>query len=241
MKFKQGTEGEQNMIKAVLFDALDTLFLAYPDRVSMYQRIVQETCGLATTHEEMAQAWGSVIADTEAAAKNACDQTDSTGKAWLGFNAKVLAKLGYTGDCEEKGKLIKFESWSNPDNYRLYTDVLPALEALKKRGVRIGCVSNEDGYLGSFFTQFGIAEYFEIILTSGQVGCEKPSPRIFEEALTRCHLVANEVVFVGDSLIGDYQGSEAVGMKPLLIDRDGKVTDDSIQTIKALTEIEKYL
>jgi len=229
------------MIKAVLFDALDTLFLAYPDRVSMYQRIVQETCGLITTHEEMALAWGSVLAETEAAAKVSCQQTDSTGKAWLGFNARVLAKLGYTGDCEEKGKLVKFESWSNPDNYRLYPDVLPALTALQKLGIRIGCVSNEDGHLGSFFTKFGIPEYFELILTSEQVGCEKPSPQIFEKALSQLGLEPSEVIFVGDSLIGDYQGSEAVGMKPLLIDRDEKVTDDSVQRIKSLTEIEKFL
>jgi HAD superfamily hydrolase (TIGR01662 family) len=229
------------MIKAVLFDALDTLFWPYPDRVAMYQRIIKEITGLDKTYEEVRVAWSAVVDETEAAAQKECDTTNTTGNAWEGFNGRVVERLGYKGDCTAAGKKIKYESWGNIDNYRLYPDVIDALSSLKEKGIRIGCVSNEDGYLESFFTKFDITDYFEIILSSEEVGCEKPAPGIFQIALTRMNLTAEEVIFVGDGLHSDYFGSQSVGMKPLLIDREDKVADDSIVKIKSLTQIGEYL
>jgi FMN phosphatase YigB (HAD superfamily) len=52
---------------------------------------------------------------------------------------------------------------------------------------------------------------------------------------------ADEILFVGDSLVSDYLGSEAVGMKPVLIDRDHKNTDNNIVKVDDLTKILELL
>lgn len=229
------------MIKAVFFDAIDTLFQAYPDKITMYQRIVFEVTGLKVPYETMREAWEVVLTETEAAAVIEKAESSAEELAWVGFNGNLLRQLGYTGDCATMGEKLKQESWGNPNNYRLFPDVLQTLKALKEKGITIGCISNEDGFLNKFFEQMGIEPYFEFILASEEVGVEKPSPQIFLEGLKKTKLSASEVIFVGDSLTSDYFGASSVGMKPLLIDRGRKISDDLIVTINNLNDVLEYI
>ncbi len=229
------------MIKAVLFDAIDTLFQPWPDKVGTYVRIVELTTGLKVNRETMEAAWNKVLAETEAAARMESERGMEGKLAWVGFNANLLRELGYTGDCAAMGEKLQYESWGNPDNYHLFEDVLPTLKALQTKNIRIGCVSNEDGKLHTFFEKYSIQDYFEIVIASEEVGHEKPSAEIFEIALDKMKLAPHEIVFVGDSLISDYFGSKAVGMKAVLIDREHKVADDSICKIDSLEKIQELL
>jgi putative hydrolase of the HAD superfamily len=59
----------------------------------------------------------------------------------------------------------------------------------------------------------------------GDVGWRKPARQIFDYAAARLHRQPNECVFVGDDLLWDIAGSSAVGMHPILIDRDNRHRD----------------
>src|SRR5512143_348870 len=59
------------------------------------------------------------------------------------------------------------------------------LEALKRRGYRLGVVSNADGRVARLLEEAGLATHLEIILDSALVGMEKPDPRIFLAAAER--------------------------------------------------------
>ncbi len=58
----------------------------------------------------------------------------------------------------------------------------------------------------------GIADLFDIILVSDEVGWRKPKPVIFETALGRLHVGAGEALFVGDRIDIDVAGAQGVGM-----------------------------
>lgn len=229
------------MIKAVFFDAIDTLFLANPDKIGAYIRFIEEKTGVTYNREQMSRAWVKIVAETEAAAKAVSETTGHAKMAWANFNANLLRELGFNGDCDVIGPKIQHESWDKPSNYQLYPDVLPILEELQKQKLYIACVSNEDGQLYTFFEHFKIKRYFQFVLTSSEVGFEKPNKRVFLTALERTTFSPDEVLFVGDSLISDYEGSKAVGMKPILIDRDGKNTDNNVVAINDLTKLLEYL
>jgi FMN phosphatase YigB (HAD superfamily) len=51
------------------------------------------------------------------------------------------------------------------------------------------------------------------LLTSEELGIEKPSSALFEEGLSRIGLKANEVIMIGDSFEDDIIGARSVGMK----------------------------
>ena len=58
----------------------------------------------------------------------------------------------------------------------------------------------------------GIADLFETIVVSDEVGWRKPKPLIFELALARLGLDAADALFVGDRIDIDVAGAQGVGM-----------------------------
>jgi HAD superfamily hydrolase (TIGR01549 family) len=227
------------MIKAVFFDAIDTLFQSYPSKIQMYRRLIRKVTGKNFSTDQIYKAWGKVLTETENAAE--IDEEFHTGYAWDGFNSNLLRALGIENNEEKLGEKLRQESWGNPENYKLYDDVMSTLLALEAKGVRIACVSNEDGFLNNFFEHFKIGSYFEFVMTSEEVGYNKPDPRIFEAAAKQAELAVSEIIFVGDSLISDYFGASGVGMKSVLIDRGDKISDDNITKIISLNDILELL
>lgn len=226
------------MIKAVFIDAIKTIFAPYPTEVGLYKKVILELTGKDMSEEEIQPILDKAMAETEQldAVK------DNSFQQWEHYPTRIAELVGCEGSaCKEIGERIRYETWGNPNNYRLYDDVLPTLGALAKRNLYVACVSNEDGWLEGFFKHFGIDKYFQFILTSSELGIEKPNPKIFLEATNRSGFEASEILFVGDSVVSDYRGSEAVGMQPLLIDRESKNTDNSVTAIDDLTQLMEYL
>ena len=58
------------------------------------------------------------------------------------------------------------------------------------------------------------------VYTSENLKCYKPAAQFFEKILDDNGLLANEVLFVGDSITDDILGPKAIGMKTVWIDRN---------------------
>ena len=67
------------------------------------------------------------------------------------------------------------------------------------------------------FDKSGLKDCFSHIVLSEEVGCQKPNPRIFEEALRMNGLQAEEVVMIGDSWNSDIQGAINAGIDQIWI------------------------
>jgi len=67
--------------------------------------------------------------------------------------------------------------------------------------------------------KFGLRQFFDVVVISGEVNRRKPSPEIFERALKTLNVKASRAVFVGDMLDLDVMGPKSVGMKTVLIRR----------------------
>jgi len=226
------------MIKAVFFDAINTIFSPYPSQVGLYKKVIFDATGKDLTEAEIRPILERAMAETEALSSS----FEKSIQQWEYFPTKIAELIGCEAEeCSIIGSKLRYETWGNPDNYRLYNDILPTLELLREKGIYVACVSNEDGWLPSFFEHFEITKYFEFILTSAEVQIEKPNPEIFQIALAKTEFTADEVLFVGDSLVSDYQGSQGLGMKSLLIDRDGLNKDNSVVAVSDLTKILEYL
>ena len=60
-----------------------------------------------------------------------------------------------------------------------------------------------------------LTDYFSLILSSEEAGCEKPDPRFFRLCAHKAGVKTKDCLFVGDSLRGDILGAEAAGMRAL--------------------------
>jgi HAD superfamily hydrolase (TIGR01549 family) len=88
-----------------------------------------------------------------------------------------------------------------------------ALEWIR-RGMRIGLVSNYPcgASLRRSLRAIGIADLFDPVVVSGDVGYVKPHPTLFHAALDALGIPAARVLFVGDSWASDMVGGQAAGM-----------------------------
>ncbi|MBN1978644.1 MAG: HAD family hydrolase [Anaerolineae bacterium] len=104
-------------------------------------------------------------------------------------------------------------------------DVLSAL----RRTRTIGLISNYDHppHVYLLLARLGMAALFDVVVVSGEVGVEKPDPRIFELAVKQARLQPREVVYVGDTA-DDVHGALDAGLCPILIRREGAAPDQEI-------------
>ncbi len=86
----------------------------------------------------------------------------------------------------------------------------------------------------------GLKHCFQSIITSQEVGTQKPDKKFFEYALKRADCLANEVVMVGDHPIADIHGAENAGIQSIHLNLYGVDSTAQIQ-IKHLTELRDYL
>ncbi len=115
-----------------------------------------------------------------------------------------------------------YNELSKGSSWKLYPDVLPALEELSAGGYRLIVLSNWDRRLPGILKEIGIAEFFQSVYYSTSVEFEKPDEPFFRCVLEDLQIPAKSVLHVGDNLIDDLEGASRVGMHGIVVKR--KVT-----------------
>lgn len=101
----------------------------------------------------------------------------------------------------------------------LNLDARKVLQQLKDQNKLIGLICNTGrtpGFsLRKFLQKKGVAEYFDIMLFSNDVGIRKPDPRLFQKATQKLKVKPHEVIHVGDNLKTDVWGAKNAGLKAI--------------------------
>lgn len=106
---------------------------------------------------------------------------------------------------------------------RLFPDVLPALDALRAAGHRIGLVTNGAAVLQrDKLAAVGLEGALDPVVISSEVGVAKPDRGVFEAALALGGLEPAATWFVGDNLGVDVLGARRAGLVPVWVNRTGR-------------------
>jgi putative hydrolase of the HAD superfamily len=111
---------------------------------------------------------------------------------------------------------------------------------------KLGIVSNFaiPECVDELLEKHGIDKLFDVVVVSGAVNKRKPSPEIFQKALQKLGVSAEETVFVGDTVDADVIGAKAAGMKAIFIERRVQKEAEQAcpnQTIKSLSELSEAI
>ncbi|MFQ5548876.1 MAG: HAD family hydrolase [Woeseia sp.] len=98
----------------------------------------------------------------------------------------------------------------------LYPDVLPALEVLTEHFVLVA-VTNGNANL----VRIGIRHLFDDVVTAVDVGAAKPDRRMFDEAVHRAGVGAEQTLHVGDHPEIDIAGAREAGLRTAWVNRNG--------------------
>jgi len=114
-------------------------------------------------------------------------------------------------------------------------DVLPALTALRARGLKLTVVSNANGRLSALLDRLRVASCFDCVLDSHDEGVEKPDPRFFEIALERSGARPETTIHVGDLYQVDVLGARSAGLRGVLLDQAGLYEEVDCPRVRSLS------
>jgi HAD superfamily hydrolase (TIGR01509 family) len=132
----------------------------------------------------------------------------------------------------------------NTRNSANWDQILPGTrEALARihQKFRTAVISNSDGAIDRVLSRCGIADCFESVTDSGNVGAEKPRREIFAAALNATKAHAEESLYVGDIYSVDFAGARNAGMHAILFDVAGAYRDRDLPRVASLTQLETWL
>ena len=75
-----------------------------------------------------------------------------------------------------------YDEFATLKPWKVFTDVSATLAELKNRKVRVAVVSNWDNRLRTLLESLELANEFEVIIVSAEIGHTKPAPEIFQAA-----------------------------------------------------------
>ena len=100
---------------------------------------------------------------------------------------------------------------------QLYPYVIPLMTELRKRGLLIAVMTDLTAHIQHRKTlKLGLAEYINILVTSEEVGEEKPSHKAFDILIKKALLSPSEMLMIGDSVEKDIKGANEAGLRSLL-------------------------
>ena len=233
------------MIKAVFFDWFNTLARYEPPREELHSQVFQEF-GIKLTPQQIMR--GLLIADREYFEENIRSpiqkrSPEEQAELGVGYENIILTEAGVKVSRELLLKMVKrVQQLYKGLTFVLFDDVLLTLKILKERKFILGLLTNLDKDMNPICRELGLEPYLDFVVTSGEVGVDKPEPPIFLTALQRADVNASEAVHVGDQYKLDVIGARGVGIAPILIDRHDLYPEVSdCPRIHRLTELAGYL
>jgi len=213
----------------IFFDVGNTLL--FPNRARMLAPLP------ADKHPTLA-AWQAL----ERRTKQEFDRELVGGKIdhgfWWTFHTHLLE------DLQAMDEGVRDQLVENTQDSANWDQILPGTrEALERirRQYAIAVISNADGRIDRVLTRCGIADCFQSITDSGNLGHEKPHPAIFAAALGEMKAEPAESLYVGDVYSVDYLGARNSGMDAVLFDVSGAYRDREFPRVESLAELERWL
>ena len=120
-------------------------------------------------------------------------------------------------------ELMQAYRWGPMPGVVPFADAEATLRTLRQQGYKIGLVTN--AMLPMWMrdielAHYGLLDYFDARITSGDTGYMKPHPAIYWRAMGLLDTTPDRAVFVGDRPENDIVGANEVGMVSVLMSPD---------------------
>jgi putative hydrolase of the HAD superfamily len=227
-------------IQVVFLDAAGTLFHVKGSVGAVYLDYARKY-GVSASSEAIERAFQRAFADAPPLAFSVTDPTEIKACErlwWFDVVHNVFYRIGMFPEFDDYFDEV-FNYFASADAWNLFSDTVPALEALKQRGLELGVVSNFDSRLYEILIGLGIDRFFDSVTLSTFVGAAKPAPQIFQRATAKHGVAPKQALHIGDSLLEDVRGAAAAGLHSVLLNRRGNA--DAASGIVAIKDLGQVL
>ena len=225
-------------IRAVFFDAGETLLYPHPSFAEVFTEVLREQGHRVDPAmvQEVVSAYSQRFTDMAREGRLWSTSSDRSREMWRTIYDVFLTEVGIAEDHDRLFEAL-YTRFTDMATYRLHPDALPTLERLRRTDLVLGLISNFEEWLERLLEALKVHHFFAVTVISGVEGVEKPDPRIFRIALDRAGVEPGESVYVGDHPFFDVAAARQAGMVPVLIDRRGRHPDADELRITSLEDL----
>ncbi|HUX87736.1 MAG TPA: HAD-IA family hydrolase [Chloroflexota bacterium] len=227
------------MVKAISFDVGETLLRPFPGFGELAARccaIEGEMLG-PDASAELERFADTFFSDLRIRGETYSRSEEESRRIWTSLYRQFLESQEIRPANVARLADQLYLTFTDTASYRLFDDARPVLAEFRRRGFRIGIISNWEAWLSRLLVETGLDGFVHFQAISGVVGFEKPHRQIFESAMRDASLPAWAILHVGDSLISDVHGAQQVGMQAVLLDRHGRQRGSAVARVETLHEL----
>lgn len=165
-----------------------------------------------------------------------------TPQAWWTYIESLFAgafvSLGVQEATAKHIARVTHEHYLNPDEFILFPNTIEVLASLQTKGWQHIILSNHVPELTEIVAAKGLSKYFSHVISSANVGYEKPNIELFKHAI---QLAGNpeKMIMIGDNIHADVFGAKNAGLDAILIHTE---PDDSIKHYaRSISKVEAIL
>jgi len=194
-------------IRAVFFDAEGTLLHIHPSVGHIYAQVAR-AYGLEVAPQEMQRRFGQVFRSQR------LRQGLSPESCYENWKQIFLETVEHFGPLADPDRAFEecYQAFARREFFALSPGTREVLAELHRSGRKLGVISNWDARLPLLLEDFGLAPFFQVVLTSCEVGLAKPDPRLFLEGCRVLRVLPEEALMVGDNLEEDVLGARKAGL-----------------------------
>jgi 2-haloacid dehalogenase len=142
---------------------------------------------------------------------------------------EAMRQLG-APEGEEHGLAESLPGW------RAFPEVRPALEEARRRGWRLGILSNtDDDFIAASQVQIGVP--FDEVVVAQEIGSYKPAHRHWDEFFQRTRAPREGHVHVAASLFHDVAPANELGLRSVWINRNGETPAEASTPTRELADL----
>jgi len=221
-----------DQLRAVLFDVDFTLARPGPELGPEGYVRAGERHGLTLDPGRYEEARDAALVDLRRH-----PELEHDDEIWFRFTERIVRGMGGDADPAYACAVEITRGWERHENFDLYDDVLDTVAALRAAGLRIGLVSNSARDVREFARHHGLD--VDAGISSFHHGHTKPHASIFRAVLDLLDVGPTEALMVGDTIADDIEGALALGMRAILLDREGRRPDfePRIETLQQLLSV----
>jgi putative hydrolase of the HAD superfamily len=144
---------------------------------------------------------------------------------WKNVVQKTFSQVGLLAEFRDFTDFFQeiYLYFATKDPWYIFPDVVSSLQKWHNQGIQLGVISNFDTRLNQVLKILDLEHFFSSITISSVAGTAKPEPNIFEIALKKHNLIAQEAWHIGDSLIEDYQGAKNAKIHSFWLNRSASL------------------
>ena len=218
----------------VFFDAVGTLLYPEPAAPAVYA-MVGHRFGSQYDEATITVRFRAAFRRQEEGDHAAGLRTDEKREIarWRAIVREVLDDVADIETCFQE----LYAHFAGVEAWRCLPETGEVLAELAKRGHLLGIASNFDHRLRGLVENLPVLRPMQYLVISSEIGWRKPSPEFFAEMCRQVGSSPEQVLYVGDDPINDYEGARAARVRAVLLDPRRPIEVPSESCITSLSDL----